>query len=60
MEWRRPLKLIHVATLLHSWGSPIGAVGLALRAANDVKLDRARLELMGDTADCFNWTLIVG
>ena len=28
-----------------SWGSPVGAVGLALRAVNEVKLDRARLVL---------------
>ena len=27
------------------WGSPVGAVGLALRAVNEVKLDRARLVL---------------
>ena len=26
-------------------GSPVGAVGLVLRAINKVKLDRARLEL---------------
>ena len=26
-------------------GSPVGAVGLALRAVNEVKLDRARLVL---------------
>ena len=28
---------------LEEWGSPVGAVGLALRAVNEVKLDRARL-----------------
>ena len=27
------------------WGSPVGTVGLALRAVNEVKLDRARLVL---------------
>ena len=39
----------------HVWGSPVGAVDLALRAVNEVKLDRARLSTwMGDTlTDCF-------
>ena len=34
-----------VETLRESLGSPVGAVGLALRAVNEVKLDRARLLL---------------
>ena len=29
--------------MCHLWGSPVVAVGLALRAVNEVKLDRARL-----------------
>ena len=31
--------------VLDMLGSPVGAVGLALRAVNEVKLDWARLEL---------------
>ena len=46
--------------MCHLWGSSVVAVGLALRAVNEVK---ARLgpvtTWMGDTADCFNWTLVV-
>ena len=30
-------------TTKQQWGSPVGAVGLALRSVNEVKLDRARL-----------------
>ena len=42
---------LHYSTLHYSrlhysvWGSPGGAVGLVLRAINEVKLDRARLVL---------------
>ena len=32
-----------VFSLACLWGSPVGAVGLALRSVNEVKLDRARL-----------------
>ena len=34
-----------VAFKRRSGGSPVGAVGLVLRAVNEVKLDRARLLL---------------
>ena len=45
-----------------TFGSPVGAVGLALRAVNEVKLARSGpvSAWMGDTADCLKWTLVVG
>ena len=38
---------LNAKLLLSTWsrGSPVGAVDLALRAVNEVKLDRARLVL---------------
>ena len=43
-------------------GSPVGAVGLALHAVNEVKLCWARLQLGWVTRLhlSFNWTLVVG
>ena len=43
---------------LNNVPSPVGAVGLALRAVNEVKLDRARLLLVWVTRLTFNWTLL--
>ena len=36
---------VEVQADFSNWGSPVEAVGLALRAVNEVKLDRARLLL---------------
>ena len=41
-------------------GSPVRAVGLTLRAINEVKLDRARWVRGWVTRLTLNWTLVVG